>query len=357
MPSKPHVSMGVEVEFFAICMPRYKITRTIVQPHRHLTEKGERFTCDKSIGTEYDSMVFSTIREASFLLKSGLRKFLLKHYPYSRQTKIESIAFLGGWKDRFAGAHFHIARGPSGIRKKCADKLAQHIHDHLPLLVVLCANSPVWKGKITKYASNRFLLGSKEYCLATERGVLDRYHYNEINYNNARGSKPPTLELRVCDGNIPEFLCAALVILQAITLACLRGRRASNICSHSNYLLARESAAKEGVNATLFWKDRKVSVPNYVDLFFKYYRREIEEMDVPGELLDVFKLLKVGFNGAEIIRRSCSSLRRRHPKAWRTYFGRKYASAIGQLLDGEMTKVFARQLGVKLPSINKVKLG
>jgi len=349
--------MGVEVEFFTICMPGHRITRTIVQPHKHVTEKGERFTVDQSIGTEYDSMVFYTMREALFLLKSGLRKFVLKRYPYSRQRNIESIAFLGGWMDRFAGAHFHIARGPSGIQKREAEKLAEHVHDHIPFLIALCANSPVWRGKITKNASNRFLLGSKEYCCATERGDLDRYHYDEINYNTARGSKPPTLELRICDSNIPEYLCAALVILRADALACLRGRRASNVCSHKNYLLARKSAAKEGVDATLFWNNRRVSVPSYVDLFFKYYRREIGEMDMPGELLDVFRFFKLGLNGAEIIRRSCISLRRKHPKAWRRQFGKKYALAIEHVLDGGTLKSLSRQLGVRLPEAKRVDLG
>lgn len=357
MPLKPRVSMGVEVEFFAICMPGYTITRRIVQPDRLLEERGEVFTSDKSVGTEYDSMVFYSLREALFLLKSGLRKFFLKRYSYSRQTKVESIAFLGGWKDRFAGSHFHLARGLSGIPKGQADRLSEHIHDHIPFFIAFCANSPIWRAKVTKYASNRFLLGSRQYCLVTKRGVLDRYHYDEINYNTTRGTKPSTLELRVGDSNIPEYLSASLVILKAIALACLQGRRPSNICSHENYLIARESAAREGVKATLFWKDRRVSARDYVDLLFKYYRREIEEMDVPDELLDVFKLFKLGFNGAEMVRRSCTSLRRSHPVTWRMHFGKKYALAVEQLLNGETIRVFARQLGVRLPSADGVELG
>ena len=356
MPLRPRVSMGVEVEFFAICMPGYTITRRIVQPHELIAERGERFTVDQSIGTEYDSMVFYTVREALFLLKSGLRKFFLKRYLYSRQAKIESVAFLGGWKDRFAGTHFHIAFGPSGIPKKQADKLAEHIHDHIPFLIALCANSPVWRRKLTKYASNRFLLGSEEYCCVTKRGDLDRYHYDEINYNKG-GRKPPTLELRVCDSNIPEYLAATLVVLKAIAQACIKGRRISNICRHENYLIARENAAREGVKATLFWNNKKLSVPKYLDLIFKYYQKEIETMDVPDELLDVFKLLKLGFNGAEIVRRSCRSLRRSHLRGWERRFGKKYASAIEELLDGHTLRVFAGELGVRLPVTDKVKLG
>jgi gamma-glutamyl:cysteine ligase YbdK (ATP-grasp superfamily) len=351
------VSMGVEVEFFTISTPRYKITRKIVQPHRQVAEKGERFTRDRSIGTEYDSRVFSTVREAFFLLKSGLRKFILKHYRYSRQTRVASIAFLGGWRDRFAGSHFHIALGPSGIQKRHAAKLAKHIHDHIPFLIVLCANSPVWRGKINKYASNRLLLGGEEYCYAVERGTFDRDHYKEISYNYAQKSKPPTLELRVCDSNIPEYLCAALVVLKAITLACLRGRRIPNPCTHENYLLARENAIKKGVNATLYWKDRKISVPKYVDSFFRHYRREIEDMDIPYEILDIFKLLKLGFNGAEILRRSCNSYRRNYPDTWKRHFGKNYATAVEKLLDGETLRVFAKQLDVKLPEIDSVRLG
>ncbi len=349
--------MGVEVEFFTIDMPGSRITRKIVKPPKHVTEKGEKFTRDISAGTEYDSMIFYTIREAFFLLKTSLRKFILKHYRYSRQAKIASIAFIGGWRDRFAGAHFHIALGTSGIQKRQAAKLARHIHDHIPFLIVLCANSPVWRGKITKFASNRLLLGGDEYCYAIKRDILDRDHYKEISYNYARKSKQPTLELRVCDSNIPEYLCATLVILKAITLASINGKRATNLCTHENYMRARESAIKEGVDATLFWKDKKVSVPKYVNLLFRHYRKEIEQMDIPDEIFEVFRLLKLGVNGSEIIRRSCQYLRRNYGGAWKTYFGKKYTKAIEKLLDGETLEVFAKELDVKLPDTGEVKLG
>ena len=54
--------MGVELETYSIALPEYRICRELHFPKRALVEKGERFTRDASIGSEYNSKVFVTIR-------------------------------------------------------------------------------------------------------------------------------------------------------------------------------------------------------------------------------------------------------------------------------------------------------
>ncbi|MBI4368137.1 MAG: hypothetical protein HY588_01960, partial [Candidatus Omnitrophica bacterium] len=102
------ISLGIELESYSISIPDYRITRELHFPRRGTVEKGERFTKDWSIGSEYNSRVFHTIREAFFLLKTGLRKYI--HFRSSpKEREYHTIFPIGGWMDRFAGAHIHLA--------------------------------------------------------------------------------------------------------------------------------------------------------------------------------------------------------------------------------------------------------
>ncbi|HXV28558.1 MAG TPA: hypothetical protein VD913_06290, partial [bacterium] len=172
MPKKTHhrhspVTMGVELETYSIALPEYRICRELQFPKRSIVEKGERFTKDVTVGSEYNSKVFATIREAFFLLKSGLRKY--SQFPKKRETGAQYEIFpIGGWIDRFAGSHTHLALSRRGISYEEAKHLANYLHDHIPFLIVLSGNSPVWREKITPYSSNRLLLGSHKYCRVTK---------------------------------------------------------------------------------------------------------------------------------------------------------------------------------------------
>jgi gamma-glutamyl:cysteine ligase YbdK (ATP-grasp superfamily) len=354
--NKALISMGVEVEFYTINIPKLEIHRKIIYPKKSVIEKGERFTKDKSIGSEYDSKVFYSLHEALFLLKNGLRKYLLKNYRYTEEENSEVLALVGGWKDRFAGAHLHIGLGENGINKKDAEKLAIHIHDHIPFIIALSANSPIWREKITNNASNRLIRCSENYCSIVPRGKLNMDHYNEISYNYAIKSKPPTIELRVCDSNIPSYLCASLLILKLITLGWLKGKRITNKCSYENYVKARLNAARKGAKAIIFWNDKPVDVKNYCNLFFKKYKEELDEVNIPDEVLEVIKLFKKGWNGAEIIRNSCKKFKKKHPISWQKYFAMNYVNAIESSLNGETIFDFSEKLMVELPKINGIEI-
>src|SRR3989338_4179129 len=190
---KRSISMGIELEAYSISTNDWRISRDLHFPKRGVIERGERFTKDASIGNEYNSKVFTTMREAFFLLKNGLRKYI--HYPESRQVRNGHTIFLvGGWTDRFAGSHVHLAFGKERLDYENAGQLANHLHDHIPFLIALCGNSLVWRENITAHNSNRLLRGTKKYCQITKRGVLYKHRFRELTFNRGGKKKPPTLE-------------------------------------------------------------------------------------------------------------------------------------------------------------------
>ncbi len=350
------ITMGVELETYSIALPEYRICRELHFPRRAIVERGERFTKDLSIGSEYNSKVFRNIREAFFLLKSGLRKYTRYHDPEESGERFV-IFPAGGWIDRFAGTHIHLALGQHHVTYELAKELAYRIHDHIPFLIALCANSPVWREKITPHASCRLLRGSNKYCKVTKREMLYKHPLRELTYNRGRKKKPPTLEIRIMDSSVPEYIAAALVVCRAIAIRWARRKSVLNLSTHRKYQQARDQAVKRGVKARLFWTNHRISVPRYVDLFFRKYEEELEMMDIPDEVLRVFKYLKKGWNQAEVIRRAAKKYYRKNRKTWKREFARHYAQAIEDLLDGNSFEHFAAKLGVKLPNIKRTWLG
>lgn len=350
------ISMGVELETYSIALPEYRICRDIQFPRRSIVEKGEKFTKDVSVGSEYNSKIFATIREAFFLLKSSLRKYT--EFPEENRTGERYVIFpVGGWTDRFAGGHIHLGLGKCGIDYKEAKSLANHLHDHIPFLIALTANSPVWREKLTPYASKRLFRGSETYCRITKRGSLYKHHFREVSYNKGGKKKPPTLEIRVQDSSLPEYITAALCVSRAIAMRWLKHRAALNHSTHENFLKARQQAIRLGAGAKLVWTNHWLSVADYTDLFFRKYEEELDQMDIPDEVIRVFKYLKKGWNQSEMIRNAVLHCQKKHLPTWQRQFARKYSIAIEELLDGNSFKQFAQRLGVKLPDIDRTWLG
>ncbi len=351
------ITLGVELETYSIDLPDYRICRELHFPKKSSVEEGERFTRDVSIGSEYNSRVFTTIREAFFLLKSSLRKYSRFRSRGNKDNRF-SIFPIGGWIDRFAGTHLHLATGKKGIDYKTAKDLAARLHDHIPFLIALCANSPVWREKITKTASNRLLLGTNKYCKAARRELLYKHRFRELTYNRGGKKKPPTLEIRVCDSAVPEYIAAALVVCLAVAKRWKARRQSKNhSTTYVNYLKSRDQAVRAGVNAKLFWNNHRMWVRDYVDIFFRQYEDELSPMDIPEEVIRVFKYLKKGWNQSEVIREAALKCRRRHRPTWQRQFAKRYAGAIEELLDGNSFEQFSRRLGVRLPDIKRTWLG
>ena len=206
-------------------------------------------------------------------------------------------------------------------------------------------------------SSNRLLRGTKTYCQITRENILSRHRYRELTYNEGGRRKPPTLELRVPDSGVPEYILAATCIVKAIALRWLTRKPGFNQLSHDDYLKAREQAVRFGPEAKLFWNHHRLTVPQYVDLFFRKYEAELRQLEIPAEIIDIFKYLKRGWNQSTVIRRAAQKSRWLYRPRWDRRFAKRYAAAIESLLDGNSYYDFARLLGVRLPRIERVWLG
>lgn len=352
------VVIGVEVEAYSIDASDYQIGRRLSRPRPGLSESGERFARDSSIGSEYNSRPFVTVREALFLIKSGLRKYLRGLYRSQDPKPDHRVPLLvGGWTNRFAGTHLHISVADRPLTPEDAWSLAWHIHDHIPLLIAVGANSPVWDKTLTTNASNRFLRGSDVYFLPIKRGELDSEPTRELVYNPGRKRKPPTLEIRVLDSNIPEYIAVNICLVKAIAMRWLKRKAAVNENVHGDYIWARLDAGKRGMKARLPWYGEWVTASKYLDRFIWEYREELDQMDVPDEVFETLRLVKRGFNGARLIREAALFARREHPQTWQRRFAKRYSQGLENLLSGNTLRDFSASLNVALPGTERVWLG
>lgn len=357
-PLHERIVTGLEIEAYTITVPDHEIGRELAFPRPGLGERGERFARDDSIGTEYNSRPFRTIREGLFLVKAGLRKYGLKHYRSRRARRNgHALLFVGGWRDRFAGTHIHLSIADRTLSRDEARSLAAYLHDHIPLLVAIGSNSPVWADELTETASNRVDRASRIYFKVVHRGELTSRSMDEVTYSRGRVTKPPTLELRVLDSNLPEFALTSVCVVKAAALAWLRRKRASNRIPHRAYVRAREDAARRGMRAKLCWNGTWMGVRRYLDRFVWAHREELKQMDIPQDVWTTFKLLKKGVNGAALIAEAARRAHAEHPQTWQRRFARRYAGAIERLLSGNDILDFIKHLGVEPPAIDDVWLG
>jgi hypothetical protein len=352
------VVIGAEIEAYSVSLADYTIGRRTSRPRPGVSERGERFTRDTSIGSEYNSKPFTTTREALFLLKSGLRKYMRDLYRGETDDDERLVPLLvGGWTNRSAGTHLHISLASQALNDDAVRSLAEHIHDQIPLLLAISANSPVWDRRVTRMASNRVLRGGDTYFAPLERGDVSTRDLQELRFSPGRKLKPPTLELRFLDSNLPEFVVASMVIVKAIVLRWLQNKEPVNVLDGEDYLRAREHAAQKGMRTRLPWKGKWIPARTVLDRFLWEHRDELEAMDVPKEVWDTFKLLKRGYNGARIFSEAIAASKKEHAQTWQRRFAKRYSEGLEQLLNGNTLFDFAAAVHVELPSIDGVWLG
>ncbi len=352
------VIIGVEIEAYSIESGDNRIGRRLSSPKRGISEYDEVFTRDSSIGTEYNSRPYKTAREALFLLRSGLRKYLRDLYeiPYTSQHAHRVPLLVGAWTDRTAGTHLHVSIQGHRLSHRQAVSLSCQVHDHLPLLIALGANSPVWGRELTPCASNRILQGSETYFNPLPRGQLASGKTTEMCYSHALGQKPPTLEIRVPDSNLPQFAVASLCLVKATCLRWRRGVGLSNRTRQKDFLRARKEAATLGMCARLCWKGQWMPAPSYLDRFLLVHRAEFETMDVPDEIDDVLRLARSGYSGSRILRDAILGIQKAHPRTWEGHFAERYVRGLQEVLSGNTLADFASALGVGLPAVNSARL-
>ncbi|MCC6809921.1 MAG: hypothetical protein IT381_21005 [Deltaproteobacteria bacterium] len=352
------VIIGAEIEAYSIALSDYTIGRRTSRPRPGVSERGERFTRDTSIGSEYNSKPFTTTREALFLLKSGLRKYLRDLYRGETDDDERLVPLLvGGWTNRSAGTHLHISLAEQALNDDDVRALAEHIHDQIPLLLAISANSPVWDRRMTRFQSNRVLKGGDSYFAPLERGDVSTRDLQELRFSPGRKLKPPTLELRFLDSNLPEFVVASMVIVKAIVLRWLSNKGPVNVLDGEEYLRAREQAATKGMRTKLPWKGEWKPARTVLDRFLWEHRDELLAMDVPKEVWDTFKLLKRGYNGSRMVTEAIHAAKREHAQTWQRRFAKRYSEGLELLLNGNTIFDFAEAVHVPLPAIDNVWLG
>ena len=169
-------------------------------------------------------------------------------------------------------------------------------------------------------------------------------------FSHSLGDKPPTLEIRVPDSNLPQFAVASLGLVKAVCLRWLRGGGAANRIRHKDYLRARSDAAALGMRSRLCWKGQWMPAGRYLERFLLVHREEFEAMDVPDEIDDVFRLARAGFTGSRIIREAVLDVQQSHPRTWQEHFAGRYVRGLQEVLSGNALADFASALGVALPS-------
>ncbi|NVM52093.1 MAG: hypothetical protein HWN66_00225 [Candidatus Helarchaeota archaeon] len=355
---EPLITNGIEIESYLIKGDEI-LERSSIQPVKDVVEPGEAFTDDITIGNEYISPVFDDLNEGLFLLKNGLRKYR----TFTHQRVEYQIGLFGSWLKDPAGMHIHIGLGEEGIGKEDARLLMVYIHDYLPFIIALCANSPVYLGKLTTNASNRVLQYGKEHCKSISKEEIKRMksdHWVEINYNDHRKDKPPTVEIRVADTNIPEYIIAAVVIIRVLTIAFLKAKPSPNVLSFENYEKSKQNAAKDGIKGSLYWNNKKIDASEFIDKFFDAFHEELEKEDLTTDILDVFRWAKLHWNNAVIVKTSIEHIKSIYsPKKynWVKQFISCYNDAVSTLLDGNNLIDYARMMYVDLPDIKEVKIG
>ncbi|WP_454064801.1 hypothetical protein [Candidatus Nitrospira salsa] len=358
VPFHKRVVIGIEIEAYSINVADHSIGRRLSRPKPGTSEDGERFTRDASIGSEYNSRPFQTVRESLFLLKAGLRKYMRNLYR-SRDEELDyRIPLLvGGWTNRFAGTHLHISLHQKALTQSAASSLARHIHDQIPFFIALGANSPIWNRRMTGRASNRVLRGSNIHFVPGKKGQLTSINNQELVYSPGRKTKPATLELRVLDSNVPEYIVAALCCLKAVCLRWLRGLRVANSLTHPEYLQARMDTATKGLCCHIPWRGDWLPLSDYLDRFLWEHREEFELMDIPDEIFEVLRLLKCGYNGSRLLHDAVLIAQHEHPQTWQRRFAKRYQTGLTHLLSGNTLHDFAQELRVPLPNTQRVWLG
>ena len=90
------------------------------------------------------------------------------------------------------------------------------------------------------------------------------------------------------------------------------------------------------------------------------FQEEISELALKSEILDIFRLGKLGYNNSIIIKEGlkyAKSIYHSKKFNWKKQFIFLYKNALKVLLDGANIETYARMLNVGLPEISDVKLG
>ncbi|MBD3186578.1 hypothetical protein GF325_07115 [Candidatus Bathyarchaeota archaeon] len=358
-------TIGMEVESFTIDTERLEIlAQAPFYPDNKVgVELDENFTNDVTIGSEFNSPVFTSINKAAFRMKSSLRKYSMN----MAEARNRQIALLGSFTDELdtAGVHYHLGfKDTVEIDDIVLYKVAVAIHQQVPFLIAILANSSLLRGADTSFSSNRLIHNGPAMFRAISREKIGAMKttkpFHELYYSPPKGKKPHTLEIRVCDSNLPEYIIAGFFIIKTVTIGAIAGKKAWEQYNHQQYIQDRLNVARNGMNATIHWNGQGLNVPQYIDKFFKDYKRVIELLQFEKDVLAPFKLAKKGWAMADIIREAYRNIKKKYLKGQKKYILKEFilhlVEAQENNLDGDGLKQFITDMGIHVSPYQDVKL-
>lgn len=243
----------------------------------------------------------------------GLRRTLTAQLaPYGLRGACAGLHPFTGWQEAarhepsFA-LHVHVALpGPHG-----AIRVLNRVRAHLPLLLALSANSPVWQGQLTGIASARTphiqavgdggippaFADYDDFVETVDGLVRDRtiHEPRSVGWDVRLQPELATIELRIMDAQTRLADCAALVALiqSLVRLESQEGFAPAALVNGPDVLAEnRLRAARGGVDAELIdpVHVRRVSVRRVLADTLAACRPHAQDLDCEQELDAVFEL-------------------------------------------------------------------
>ena len=219
------------------------------------------------------------------------------------------------------GCHVHVAV-PS---RQLGVEALLRMRPWLPVLVALTANSPIWQGRDSGWASQRAVLASRwatavpvppvttveEYdaLLAAAVGSGDALDVRSVYFLARLSPRYPTLETRVADValTVDETVCYAGLVRALVALAveeALRGRPVAPV-GQAELVRSCAAAARVGLAGALPdpWTGRPVAAWELVDRLVAAVRPQLLAHDDEALVVAALARLRVTGGGAQRQRR------------------------------------------------------
>ena len=274
-PSKePEISIGIEFEGNVIT-PEGKQVELSQSHYKNDIIQGFERRYDGTTTFEIITPPFVDINSLSNKLSMQWTKFI------SENNGLIPFFRCGYFHDSI-GHHCHIGLPNRKLKTSEKQLISENIVNLIPLFISISGNS---FNRKTKVFDTRLARGS--YSPALDSSTISNSHYADIS-NNPIG----TVEMRVCDANIPQISTTVCALLQ------LAARRAFNkpcggpAYSLEKYKKDREQAIKKGVTGLDLIELKNLILEKCGDIDFTKYPECVKDL--------VFLLFKYKLSAQDI---------------------------------------------------------
>jgi len=268
-------TIGTEVELNKIDKDRNQIKgrRTNFNTEGISDVYGFEKTHDGTVAGEWKSPVWTDIEIALLDMDKFYTEIKEKMIPNNEFPLPFSVG-----DNISAGQHQHIGVRNVMMNEDLARNMRKALLPVLPMLYYLHGNST--DDILHMSNRNHRLMYRSGDQYARPKKQLDTDHYNECSYSGQREDKPATLELRGFDANIPQVVCANMVLVK-------------NLCEYSDEI------KKRNINFDKYRSYRKrvasINKPKdykkFISTYFKYMVDDINIRKLPNGIREVLILL------------------------------------------------------------------